>query len=183
MDPDEILTGLKTVLGITLSKEEIRDLIAYLDSDQSGDIDLGEFCAKINLDNIHKDSHKFVISELTFIEKMLAAWYMFKKREKIRVQELIAKFDDNGDGVMQLSEFEALILHLEPGTTKKTVITLFKEALSMTEEDAEADAISPEILIRQLIHYKIGGFCKEFFSAYLKQRKTKFFEKKGKVKK
>ncbi len=48
-----------------------------------------------------------------------------------------------------MSEFEAMLTALEPNVTKKNIITLFKEALSMADEDSvETDAISPEILIR-----------------------------------
>ena len=48
----------------------------------------------------------------------------------------------------------------------------------MTEDDAEADAIAPEIIMRQILHYKIGGYGKEFFSIYLNKRKAKFIDKK-----
>ena len=71
--------------------------------------------------------------------------------------------------------------HLEPGTSKKIVIKLYKEAFSMADEDAvETDAISPEVLMRLILHYKIGGFGKEFFGNYLSKRKAKFVDKKKK---
>ena len=89
-----------------------------------------------------------MISELTFIEKILCEWYHFKKREQKKILELVYKFDENLDGVMQLSEFEALYKYLEPDISKQNVITLFKEALNMAEDDAETDAIAPEILMR-----------------------------------
>ena len=66
---------------------------------------------------------------------------------------------------------------MEPSTTKKLVLKLFKEALAMQEEDAQLDAIEPEILMRQILQYKIGGYGKEFFSAYLSKRKAKFRER------
>ena len=60
---------------------------------------------------------------------------------------------------------------------------LFKEALSMADEDSmETDAISPEILLRLIQHYKIGGYGKEFFSNYLSKRKAKFIDKHKKKK-
>ena len=49
---------------------------------------------------------------------MLCEWYHFKKREQKRVIELINSYDDNDDGVMQLSEFEELVRYLEPTVTK-----------------------------------------------------------------
>ena len=75
-------------------------------------------------------------------------------------------------------EFEELLKFLEPSITKKNVINLFKEVLSMQEEDSEVDAIAPEIMMRQILHYKIGGYGKEFFSSYLNKRKSKFLDSK-----
>ena len=83
---------------------------------------------------------------------------------------------------MQLVEFEALLKFLEPKISKKNVINLFKEALSMAEDDAETDAIAPEIMMRLILHFKIGGYGKEFFSSYLNKRKSKFIENKKKKK-
>lgn len=39
LDADEILTGIKSVLGITFSKDETREFTDHLDEDKSGDID------------------------------------------------------------------------------------------------------------------------------------------------
>ena len=75
------MAGIRFVLGIYFSKEETRNLTDHLDEDKSGDIDKFEFCQKINLDGLHVESHKFLISELTFIEKVLVEWYQVKKRE------------------------------------------------------------------------------------------------------
>ena len=50
----------------------------------------------------------------------------------------------------------------------------------MAEDGAEEDAIAPEILMRQILHHKIGGYGREFFSTYLSKRKAKFLEKKKK---
>lgn len=49
---------------------------------------------------------------------------------------------------MQLSEFEELLKFLEPSVTKKNIITLFKEALGMADEESAEDAIPPEVLMR-----------------------------------
>ena len=81
---------------------------------------------------------------------------------------------------MQLCEFEELLKHLEPNIMKKSIITLFKECLSMSDDEEVSDAIQPEVLMRLILHYKIGGFGKEFFSVYLNKRKTKFLAKNKK---
>ena len=170
------------MLGIYFSRQETSNLTDHLDEDKSGDIDKYEFCQKINLDGLHAESHKFLISELTFIEKVLVEWYHVKKREQKRILELINQYDENQDGVMQLSEFEELIKFLEPKVSKMNVLKLFKEALSMAEDDSDADAIAPEITMRLILHYKIGGYGKEFFGNYLSKRKSKFIENKKKKK-
>mmetsp|Transcript_19959 Transcript_19959/g.24659 ORF Transcript_19959/g.24659 Transcript_19959/m.24659 type:complete len:96 (-) Transcript_19959:146-433(-) len=95
---------------------------------------------------------------------------------------MIEKYDENGDGVMQLCEYEAIMTDLEPNITKKIVLKLFKEALAMQDDDTQIDAITPEILMRQILQYKIGGFGKEFFSVYLSKRKARQQEKKQKKK-
>ena len=66
-----------------------------MDEDKSGDIDQNEFCQKVNLTDLHTESHKFLISELTFIEKILNEWYNFKKREQKRVLALVHEYDEN----------------------------------------------------------------------------------------
>lgn len=77
------------------------------------------------------DSHKFLISEMNFIDKVLGEWYTHKKKEQKKLLELIDSYDDNKDGVMQFSEFEELLKYLEPKITKKEIQKLFNEALSM----------------------------------------------------
>ena len=53
---------------------------------------------------------------------------------------------------------------------------LFKEAVSLADDD-NVDSIQPEVLMRVILSYKVGGFGKEFFSAYLSKRKSKWKEK------
>ena len=95
VDADEILSGIRSVLGIFFSKDETRDFVDLLDEDKSGDIDRHEFCQKVNLDGLHAESHKYQISELTFIEKVLSEWYHNKKREQKRILDLINDYDEN----------------------------------------------------------------------------------------
>jgi len=45
---------------------------------------------------------------------VLSEWYNFKKREQKKLLDLIGQYDENKDGVMQLSEFESLLTYLEP---------------------------------------------------------------------
>ena len=95
LDAEEILLGIRSVLGVFFSADETREVVEHLDEDKSGDIDRNEFCQKINLTDLHVESHKYLISELTFIEKILNEWYNFKKREQKRVLALVLEYDEN----------------------------------------------------------------------------------------
>ena len=94
------------MLGVVFSREETQVFTAHLDEDKSGDVDEEEFQDKISLDNLHRESHKFLISEVSFVEKILAEWYHHQSAELEKIRQGILDFDDNGDGIMQLEEFE-----------------------------------------------------------------------------
>ena len=44
LDCEEIVNGLRNVIGVIFSKDETRELMNYMDEDKSGDIDEFEFC-------------------------------------------------------------------------------------------------------------------------------------------
>jgi Ca2+-binding EF-hand superfamily protein len=102
VSPQEILQGCRTVLGVFFSTEEANLFTMYLDSDGSGDVDLEEFVSKLSLTNLHREAHKFQISEVTFIERMLTEWYFLQRREKEACFKAIKKYDENNDGVFQI---------------------------------------------------------------------------------
>ena len=81
VDAREILLGIKNVLGIYFSRDETNMFTLHLDADNSGDIDINEFQSKINLNDLHKESHKFRISEVKLIDQILSEWYHYKSRE------------------------------------------------------------------------------------------------------
>lgn len=109
MDTKELITGLKNSFNIYLSSEETQELIKYLDEDGSGDIDFQEFCNKINFNDLQQKSHQYTISKTSFMDMMLREWDFYNKRENGKIMDLFVKFDDNGDGVLVLDEFESLL--------------------------------------------------------------------------
>ena len=86
-------------MGVFFSTEEANLFTMYLDEDGSGDVDMEEFVNKISLNNLHQEAHKFLISELTFVERMLTEWYYLQRREKDACFKAVKKFDENGDGI------------------------------------------------------------------------------------
>jgi Ca2+-binding EF-hand superfamily protein len=52
LDPLEIINGLKNRFGIFFSDEEMANMLQFIDSDFSGDIDFKEFSTKITIGNI-----------------------------------------------------------------------------------------------------------------------------------
>lgn len=70
---------------------------------------------------------------------MLKEWDFYQRRERLRIVELFKQFDDNGDGVLVLDEFDSLLRSLEPTIKKKKVVSLFKQTLEKFEETERDD--------------------------------------------
>ena len=83
-----IVQGLQNILHISLSREELNLLTSHLDEDNSGDIDFKEFTNKISLNNMHINSHRFLISEYRFIDFVLKEWYDYRSAQK---KEIVLK--------------------------------------------------------------------------------------------
>jgi hypothetical protein len=67
---------------------------------------------------MHINSHKYLITELHFIEAILTVWYECRAAEIKEIIKKIDSFDENKDGLMQFDEFAALIGKLEPAVSK-----------------------------------------------------------------
>ena len=52
VDPKELIGGLRDKFGIFISEEESEEVVKYLDSDNSGDIDFKEFSKKVNFKDL-----------------------------------------------------------------------------------------------------------------------------------
>ena len=169
---------MQNILHISFTKEELLMLTNFLDADKSGDIDMREFCSKITLNNLHKDSHKYLLSEHQFIETVLNAWYEHRGSQIKEIIKKIGEFDENGDGLMQFDEFSQLISKLEPNVSQQKVLELFKEAIAISQNDQVEDAIDPKHLAVLILKYKIGGYGREFFAQYLLSKKKKYLEQK-----
>lgn len=47
-----------------------------------------------------KRSHKFFISEMNFIDRVLSIWYDYRAKEKEKLHNYILKFDENVDRII-----------------------------------------------------------------------------------
>ncbi|CDW83377.1 UNKNOWN [Stylonychia lemnae] len=171
LEPNELLFGLKNNFNVILSYDENQALTKYLDEDGSGDVDFSEFVKKINLGELQQKINQYTISKVSFIDLMLKEWDYYLNREKNKIIDLFKEYDDNGDGVLVLDEFETLIKIIEPTIKKKKVLNLFKQTLEKFEENQnEDDALSPDAFCNMVQYNKLGGFGKEFFNEYFRSK-------------
>ena len=82
MEPGEIVDGLKRTLGLVMSRDEIYHFVNYLDADRSGSISFKEFSDRVNFKDYQKRSHRFLVSEKNFIDRILSIWYDVRAKEK-----------------------------------------------------------------------------------------------------
>lgn len=54
------------------------------------------------------------------------------------MKDIFKQFDDNGDGVLVLDEFEALLKSLDPSLKKKQVLNMFRETLDANDRNDDA---------------------------------------------
>ena len=108
------MSGLKRTLGLIFSRDEVYVFVNYLDADRSGSISFKEFSDKVNFKEYQKRSHKYLVSEKNFIDRVLSVWYDHRAKEKERLHNFILSFDENGDKIIQFEEFQVLMRSLEP---------------------------------------------------------------------
>jgi len=83
--------------------------VKYIDEDGSGDISFNEFQEKVKLSEMMPKQHKYTVSRFQFVQAMKSAHHWNHTREDLKIKDLFQKFDENGDGVLELKEFEALV--------------------------------------------------------------------------
>lgn len=130
VDFEEILSGLKRTLGLIFSREEVYVFVNYLDADRSGGISFKEFSDKVNFKDYQKRSHKYLVSEKNFIDRILSVWYDYRAKEKERLHTFILSFDENGDKIIQFEEFQALMTSLEPTIQSPKIIEFYNKCFA-----------------------------------------------------
>ena len=62
------------------------------------------------------------------------------------------------------------MLHIDSNIPEKKIISLFKECVSLVENDQLNDAINADALYMMFMKYKIKDFGKGFFYEYLHKK-------------
>jgi len=106
---DEIIQGFQNTLRVVFTRDEVLMMTNFMDEDKSGDITLNEFQNKLSLNNLHENSHKYLLSETKFIESILVVWYEYRSAQIKEVIEKVKHFDKNGDGIIEFAEFETIV--------------------------------------------------------------------------
>lgn len=124
-----------------------------------------------------KRSHKFFISEMNFIDRVLSIWYDYRAKEKEKLHNYILKFDENVDRIIQFDEFQVLMRSLEPTIQNAKIIEFYNKCFAI-EKRGEAESICLKTLNDIIMLYKLGGYGKEFFGSYLESVKLYYKELK-----
>merc|ERR1712194_137883 len=86
------------------------------------------------------------------LDQLVAAWTGANTKAEEELQELFVKADDNGDGVLSLSEFQT-ILRMLPGGMQSSMnqdFEIYNECIEQSENahGGDSDLILPEVFTR-----------------------------------
>ena len=73
---------------------------------------------------------QLLISKSQFLAIVMEEWRTFLQATKVGIMKIFNKYDENGDGVMTLNEFEVLIRDIEPEMSKVEAAKLFMRVFS-----------------------------------------------------
>mgnify|MGYP006099656399 CR=1 FL=1 len=117
------LTELMSTLGINASQEEIRAMVAEIDTDGNGDIDFDEFVAvmsrKVNADYSSKDVKRafrtFALGQpngyvsLESVKEALMQHGTVKLNDE-QVEELLAQLESDSNGLFNYNEYVNMMM-------------------------------------------------------------------------
>eukprot|EP00347_Sterkiella_histriomuscorum_P019518 403341327 len=98
-----------------------------------------------------------------FIRICFKMWERKKRIEKDKLLLVFHQFDDNGDGVLELKEFEVLMHHFDNTLQKKQIAHFFNQTLEMVQSE-NPDEMSPDAFCEMMIEHKIGGYGKDYMT-------------------
>ncbi|CDW91434.1 UNKNOWN [Stylonychia lemnae] len=90
-------------------------------------------------------------------------WERKKLHEKDKLIQFFHQFDENGDGVLELREFEVLMHHFDSTLQQKEIAHFFNQTLELVQSE-NPDEMSPDAFCEMMIEHKIGGFGKDIIT-------------------
>jgi len=118
LEPLEMINGLKNRFGIFFSDEEMANMLQFLDSDFSGDIDFKEFSSKITMGNtiLNKLNHNFkvdvkkqslfIITKADFLNILLKEYRIRKVKDMETIERDFDRLDKKKRGELSLRHFK-----------------------------------------------------------------------------
>jgi Ca2+-binding EF-hand superfamily protein len=132
LDPLEIINGLKNRFGIFFSDEEMANMLQFIDSDFSGDIDFKEFSTKITMGNtiLNKLNHNFkvdmkkqslfIINKADFLNTILKEYKVRKINDKNKFERDFDRLDKKKRGELSLRHIKKYLSE-DPNVTEQDV--------------------------------------------------------------
>ncbi len=74
MSKEQLLTGLRSQLGLFISDDEAIELVKYFDSNANDNINFADFSKKLNFTEIFNKINNYTITKVDFIELILKEW-------------------------------------------------------------------------------------------------------------
>lgn len=127
-------------LDAGLTDKEAASLYKLLDADGNSSIDYSEF-QKIFT------SVRVTVDLWRCLELFLDALVKTMNREEYRLRKKFEEYDTNGDGILDLAEWTALIRSINRGASDTDIVAMFEAALNLTamaEHDGDSDSDSSD---------------------------------------
>ncbi len=74
---------------------------------------------------------QLTLTKSQYLAITMEEWRTFLQAQKREIMKIFNKYDENGDGVLTLNEFEALMQDVEPDMSKQDVAKLFMKVRSL----------------------------------------------------
>jgi len=132
LEPLEMINGLKNRFGIFFSDEEMANMLQFIDSDFSGDIDFKEFSTKITMGNtiLNKLNHNFkvdmkkqnlfIINKADFMNTILREYRIRKVKDRERIERDFDRLDKKRRGDLSLRHFKKY-LNEDPNLSQEKI--------------------------------------------------------------
>lgn len=99
-----------------------------------------------------------------FVKACLDLKVATDEKLKVYFKQLFVEGDDNGDGVLEYSEFDAIVHKINPELGREEVVAMFREAiLHPANETEDEDAMCPEAFSSVAYDHGLQNFVESAF--------------------